>query len=115
MTIVAWHMLLTHLVGGSGNPVSCISATVPKDVLERLVSWGHVLEGSLLVQLKSGRSACSMVRRDCSSGGRVEIFDDNFIDVTGGHTETVNFGGNVTCVTRHVLFVKVHLAVAWAE
>lgn len=115
VSIIPRDVLLTHLVGGSTDPVGSVAAAIAKDVLERLVAWSHVLQGVLLIELESGGSLSSVVVVSCSSRGRVEIFDDHFVHITGSHTEAIDLGGNVACVARHVLFVEVHLAVARAE
>lgn len=51
----------------------------------------------------------------CGGLGRIKGLNDGPVDIAGSHAELIDLGGHVTCVARHVLFVKVHLAVAGRE
>lgn len=50
VSLVAGDLLLTHLVGGTSDPVGRVLAAIAENVLEWLVLRGHVGERILLIQ-----------------------------------------------------------------
>lgn len=54
MTIIAWNVLLAHLMLVPADPGGGISAAVTKHVLEWLVFWCHTLQRYIAVQGHGG-------------------------------------------------------------
>ena len=50
VTVVAWNMLLAHIMLVSTYPCGGVATTVAENVFVRLILVGHVLEGSFAIQ-----------------------------------------------------------------
>lgn len=108
MSLIAWYVLLAHLMYGSTDPVGGVSATVTEYVLEGFVFGAHCLQRAILIEICPGG-------RWHGVGGVAECVNYLSVDFTGSHAELVDLHWDVTCVTWHVLFVKVHLALSWTQ
>ena len=112
VTVVAWDMLLAHLMLVSTYPCGGVATAVAKNVFVRLILVSHVLEGSLAVECHCGGLFRAAGNR-CLM--RIEEINDRSVDVSSSHTKLINLGRHVPSVARHVLFVEAHFAISWAE
>ena len=110
MSLIPRDVLLTHFVSRPTYPVGSVPATVAEYVFKGLVLWGHILQRKVAVETDSwGVYSLSGFRR------WVECVNNGSVYIASSHSELVYFGWDMTCVARHVLLVKVHLAIPWAK
>ena len=117
MTIIARNVLQTHFMCGSSDPISRISAAITEHILLRLVLMCHVLESNFVIQILCGSSYRVMALRGIVRGSMrgLEEVNDCAIHISSCHTKLIDLGRYMACVTGHILFVKVYLAVTGTQ
>lgn len=112
VTIIAWNMLLAHLVLMSTNPCCCVAAAISKYVFVGLILVGHVLEGSFVIESHRWRLFGPIWNRWLV---RIKEIHDLSVNIASGHAELINFRWHMSSISWHVLLVEAHLAVSWAQ